>query len=263
MLGNEFIHIRYHEVIAPEPNSCWRCVTVPSLSGLTHELCDGNTTYPRCDVAVTSTPNRLVRYCHLQCPTNGFSLPRMRRLISVSLLQTCRQTYLEGTRILYSTNTFTFLQPSYNDLAFSSFFPCLTLFQLHTLTKLQVSIGFHSLGKVCRFGEMARMITRIEVTPLLAKQLTSLRTLHQCLFQTDPPRHPRPGICEETCKGMEIDEDNPCVKRLIMFAQLPLQHLMVVVGNLGRGRSRFSLEQKDTCTREIRHRLLTSVSQRK
>ncbi|KAL6713305.1 hypothetical protein ACLMJK_008770 [Lecanora helva] len=199
LLGNNLIHIKYR--ITPTQHGTHYCLRlqVPMPGKLMHSLCIAPISEDAAYKAFCSgdesvlcdTPELSWRSRHEECGfwneqslfQNATFIPSRWKSachfdefhdeghpkIDLSVLRTCRRLHMDGTDVLWRTNTFSFEDP----LSFEKFMISLTAMQKNAITTLHIRI----IWAVHTFG------WKRVATARLWRKLRSLRIVHLDFFQ--------------------------------------------------------------------------------
>lgn len=97
--------------------------------------------------------------------------------MDLSLLGVCRELYRKGTRVLYSTNTFCFNEPTY----FESFYKSLTLPYKSMLRQILLEAMFHVYEP--EYSEYDHDEWGYVLSPNVVQQLSGVRAVHLVIHQ--------------------------------------------------------------------------------
>lgn len=263
VLGHKFIHIKYHG---------------PGLShpGLYHDAYASNTIILPFPHTPENPRDHGIRYICPPDDENPMSLmgeiqDHTSFRLSLTLLRVCRQTYTEGTSILYSKNTFSF--QAFAAEAFKPFLSSLAPLQKGLLRSMDLSLMFESLvtTRDDTFPDTFRWDRALD--PSLLRQLPCLHDLHLHLISRIQPEDKLAPVSGST--ALDIVEENPFFQRLLRLKSLPLQEVTITVVEhpmefqyLGPGYipktvkrpPQWTALQKEACTNKIRSRLLRTGS---
>lgn len=263
VLGSNFIHIKYRGPALSSP-------------GLYHDAYTSNTIILPFPHTPEPPKDHAIRYICPPDDENPMSLmgeiqDDTSYQMSLTLLRVCRQTYTEGTAILYSTNTFSF--QAFAADAFKPFLSTRTQMQQGLLRSMDISLMFESLATTRddTFPDTFRWDRALD--PCLMRQLPCLHRLHLHLISRIQPEDKPVSVLGPT--ALDIVEGNPLFQRLLRLKVLPLQEVTITVVEhpmefqyLGPGYipktvkrpPQWSTLQKEACTNKIKFRLLRTGS---
>ncbi|CAF9942824.1 MAG: hypothetical protein ALECFALPRED_010096 [Alectoria fallacina] len=182
---------------------------------------------------------------------------REKKALDLSMLGASRQIYEEANLLLWSTNTFSFEDPT----SFEKFMSKLTFLQKRKLTKMHISIDWLSY----RYEQWERVL-KIR----LLEKLKGLKTVHLC-FDQDLVRlasWPDESILLEedtSSTGLFASRqilvlDYPQLEPFGALQMLHLQHATVVIadktGDAEQSTSRWSVHKQREVAEKLRNKLL-------